>query len=107
MDTVTTGDTGTVFAPLAEGDYYALEQESPSGFRLDPTRHYFTVRDGEVTQKVIENEAISGILVHKISTADGKGIPGVSFILYDSGHTPIDQQTSDDRGYWQTDQGCG
>lgn len=99
VDTVTTGDTGTVFAPLAEGDYYALEQESPSGFRLDPTRHYFTVRDGEVTQKVIENEAISGILVHKISTADGKGIPGVSFILYDSGHNPIDQQTTDDRGY--------
>lgn len=99
VDTVTTGDTGTVFAPLAEGDYYALEQESPSGFRLDPTRHYFSVRDGEVTQEVIANEAISGILVHKISTADGEGIPGVSFILYDRGHNPIDQQTTDDRGY--------
>ena len=99
VDTVTTGDTGTVFAPLTEGDYYALEQESPSGFKLDSTRHYFSVRDGEVTQEVIENEAISGILVHKISTADGKGIPGVSFILYDSGHNPIDQQTTDDRGY--------
>ena len=98
MDTVTTGDTGTVFAPLAEGDYYALELESPSGFCLDPTRHYFTVKDGEVTQEVIANEAISGILVHKISTADGEGIPGVSFILYDSGHNPIDQQTTDDRG---------
>ena len=99
VDTVTTGDTGTVFAPLAEGDYYALEQESPSGFRLDPTRHYFSVKDGEVTQEVIANEAISGILVHKISTADGEGIPGVSFILYDRGHNPIDQQTTDDRGY--------
>ena len=99
VDTVTTGDTGTVFAPLTEGDYYALEQESPSGFKLDTTRHYFSVKDGEVTQKVIENEAISGILVHKISTADGAGIPGVSFILYDSGHNPIDQQTTDDRGY--------
>lgn len=99
VDTATTGDTGTVFAPLDEGNYYALEQESPSGFKLDPTRHYFTVKDGEVTQEVIENEAISGILVHKISTADGVGIPGVSFILYDSGHNPIDQQTTDDRGY--------
>ena len=75
VDTVTTGDTGSVFAPLAEGDYYALEQESPSGFKLDSTRHYFSVKDGEVTQEVIENEAISGILVHKISTADGDGIP--------------------------------
>ena len=99
VDTVTTGDTGTVFAPLAEGDYYAVEQESPSGFKLDSTRHYFSVKDGEVTQEVIENEAISGILVHKISTADGKGIPGVSFILYDSSHNPIDQQTTDNRGY--------
>ena len=99
VDTVTTGDTGTVFAPLAEGDYYAVEQESPSGFKLDSTRHYFSVKDGEVTQEVIENEAISGILVHKISTADGDGIPGISFILYDSGHNPIDQQTTDDRGY--------
>ena len=99
VDTVTTGDTGSVFAPLAEGDYYALEQESPSGFKLDSTRHYFSVKDGEVTQEVIENEAISGILVHKISTADGKGIPGVSFILYDSSHNPIDQQTTDNRGY--------
>lgn len=99
VDTVTTGDTGTVFAALAEGDYYALEQESPSGFKLDSTRHYFSVKDGEVTREVIENEAVSGILVHKISTADGEGIPGVSFILYDETHTPIDQQTTDDRGY--------
>ena len=99
VDTVTTGDTGTVFAPLDEGNYYALEQESPSGFKLDPTRHYFSIKNGEVTQEVIANEAISGILVHKISTADGAGIPGVSFILYDSGHNPIDQQTTDDRGY--------
>ena len=99
VDTVTTGDTGTVFAPLAEGDYYALELESPSGFRLDPTRHYFSVKDGEVTQKVIENEAVSGILLHKVDSTTGDGIPGVSFILYDETHTPIDQQTTDDRGY--------
>ena len=99
VDTVTTGDTGTVFAPLAEGDYYALELESPSGFKLDSTRHYFSVKDGEVTQEVIENEAVSGILLHKVDSATGEGIPGVSFILYDETHTPIDQQTTDDRGY--------
>ena len=99
VDTVTTGDTGTVFAPLDEGDYYALELESPSGFQLDATRHYFSVQDGEVTQEIIENEAISGILLHKVDSTTGEGIPGVSFILYDSGHNPIDQQTTDDRGY--------
>ncbi len=106
VDTVTTGDTGTVFAPLAEGDYYALELESPSGFKLDSTRHYFSVKDGEVTQEVIENEAVSGILLHKVDSATGEGIPGVSFILYDETHTPIDQQTTDDRGYaWFEDLG--
>ena len=99
VDTVTTRDTGTVFAPLAEGDYYALEQESPSGFKLDSTRHYFTVKDGEVTQEVIENEAVSGILLHKVDSATGDGIYGVTFLLYDDTNTPIGQYTSDDRGY--------
>ena len=99
VDTVTTGDTGTVFAPLTEGDYYALEQESPSGFRLDPTRHYFTVRDGAVTQEVIANEAISGILIRKVDSTTGEGIYGVTFLLYDSSNTPIGQYTSDNRGY--------
>ena len=99
VDTVTTGDTGTVFAPLAEGNYYALEQESPSGFKLDSTRHYFSVKDGEVTQEVIENEAISGILLHKVDSTTGEGIYGVTFLLYDDTNTPIGQYTSDDRGY--------
>ena len=99
VDTVTTGDTGTVFAPLAEGDYYALELESPSGFKLDSTRHYFTVKDGEVTQEVIENEAVSGILLHKVDSATGDGIYGVTFLLHDDTNTPIGQYTSDDRGY--------
>ena len=99
MDTVTTGDTGTVFAPLDEGDYYALELESPSGFKLDSTRHYFTVKDGEVTQEVIKNEAVSGILLHKVDSATGDGIYGVTFLLYDDTNTPIGQYTSDDRGY--------
>ena len=99
VDTVTTGDTGTVFAPLAEGDYYALELESPPGFKLDSTRHYFTVKDGEVTQEVIENEAVSGILLHKVDSATGDGIYGVTFLLYDDTNTPIGQYTSDDRGY--------
>ena len=99
VDTVTTGDTGTVFAPLTEGDYYALEQESPSGFKLDATRHYFSVKDGAVTQEIIENEAISGILLHKVDSTTGEGIYGVTFLLYDDTNTPIGQYTSDDRGY--------
>ena len=99
VDTVTTGKTGSVFVTLEDDSYYAVETESADGFKLDNTPHYFTVKDGSCPPLTVTNAPLSGILLHKISTADGKGIPGVSFILYDSGHNPIDQQTTDDRGY--------
>ena len=99
VDTVTTGRDGSVFLALEDNNYYAVETESAEGFRLDPTPIYFTVADGKTTPLTVTNAPLSGILLHKVSTADGKGIPGVSFILYDSGHNPIDQQTTDDRGY--------
>ena len=99
VDTVTTGRDGRAYLPLEDGDYYALETESAKGFKLDDAPIYFTVKDGQITRKTVTNAPLSGILLHKISTADGEGIPGVSFILYGSGHNPIDQQTTDDRGY--------
>ena len=99
VDTVTTGKTGSVFVTLEDDSYYAVETESAEGFKLDNTPHYFTVKDGSCPPLTVTNAPLSGILLHKISTADGKGIPGVSFILYNSGHNPIDQQTTDDRGY--------
>jgi len=70
-----------------------------SKYRLDDTPHYFEVENGETTTLRVTNERLSGILLHKIDSTTGEGIPGVSFILYDSGHNPIGQYTSDDRGY--------
>ena len=99
VDTVTTGESGSVFVTLEDNNYYAVEIESAEGFKLDSTPHSFTIKNGQTTKLTVTNAPMSGILLHKISTADGKGIPGVSFILYDSGHNPIDQQTTDDRGY--------
>ena len=99
VDTVTTGESGSVFVTLEDNNYYAVEIESAEGFKLDSTPHYFTIKNGQTTKLTVTNAPMSGILLHKISTADGKGIPGVLFILCDSGHNPIDQQTTDDRGY--------
>lgn len=99
VDTVTTGKTGSVYVTLEDGSFYAVETESAEGFKLDSTPHYFTVKDGKCPPLTVTNAPISGILIHKISSVDGKGISGVSFLLYDSTNTPIGQYTSDDRGY--------
>ena len=98
VETVTTGRNGTVYLPLESGDYYAVETEAADGFKLDDTPIYFTVKDGETTRKTVTNKAFSGILIHKVDP-DGRGIPGVTFLLYDSGKNPIGQYTSDNRGY--------
>lgn len=99
VDTVTTGKTGSVFVTLEDGSYYAVETESADGFKLDSTPHYFTVQDGSCSPLTVTNAPISGILIHKISSVDGSGIYGVHFLLYDSGHNPIGEYVSDQRGY--------
>ena len=99
VDTVTTDKNGRVFCALEDGAYYAVEIEAAEGFKLDDTPIYFEVENGKTVQLRVTNEAESGILIHKTDATTGKGIYGISFILYDSGHNPIDQQTSDDRGY--------
>ena len=99
VDTVTTRTDGRVYVPLASGSYYAVETKAGKGFQLDSTRIYFIVEDGKTTTKAVTNKAISGILIHKVNAVTGEGIPGVSFLLYDSGNNPIAQETSDDRGY--------
>lgn len=99
VDTVTTGKTGSVFATLEDGNYYAVETESAEGFKLDDSPHYFTVKDGKTTKLTVTNAPISGILIHKISSATGKGIYGVHFLLYDGQKNPIGEYVSDQRGY--------
>lgn len=99
VDTVTTGESGSVFVTLEDNNYYAVEIESAEGFKLDSTPHYFTIKNGQTTKLTVTNAPMSGILIHKISSTTGEGIYGVTFLLYDSTNTPIGQYTSDDRGY--------
>ena len=99
VDTVTTDSTGRVHAALDAGDYYAVEIEAAQGFKLDSTPTYFTITDGKTTTLTVKNKPFSGILIHKTDSITGKGIYGVTFLLYDSTNTPIGQYTSDNSGY--------
>ena len=99
VETVTTGKDGRVHVNLDDGDYYAVETEAAQGFKLDSTPHYFTVEDGKTTTLTVTNKAFSGILIHKTDSVTGKGIYGVTFLLYDASNTPIGQYTSDNSGH--------
>lgn len=99
VKTVTTDTNGRVHVPLDAGDYYVVEIKAGTGFKIDSTPHYFTVKDGETTTLTVTNKRFSGILLHKIDSVTGKGIYGVTFLLYDGSHNPIDQFTTDQDGY--------
>ena len=99
VQTVTTGSDGRVHVKLDAGDYYALETEAKSGYKLDPTPHYFTVQDGKTASVTITNEAFSGIILHKINSVTKEGIYGVKFLVYDQNKNPIGEYTTDDNGY--------
>ena len=100
VGTCTTDENGVIYLPEAENGWYTVtELKAAEGYRLDDTPHRVEVRDGQTATLEITNKAISGILLHKVNAVTGEGIPGVSFLLYDSGNNPIAQETSDDRGY--------
>ncbi len=99
VDTITTGDNGRAFKTLDAGDYYLVEIECPKEYKLDPTPHYFTVNDNGTATVTVTNKAFSGILIHKIDSSTRKGIYGVTFLLYDGNHNPVDQFTTDQNGY--------
>ena len=99
VDTVTTDKNGRVFLSLEDGSYYAVEVEAGKGFRADPTPHYFTVKDGATAKLTVTNNAFTGVLIHKVDSVTGRGIPGVTFLVYDGQMNPIDQVTTDQNGY--------
>lgn len=99
IDTITTDKNGRVFLSLEDGAYYAVEIEAGKGFKVDSTPIYFEVENGKTVSLTVTNKAFSGILIHKTNSMTGKGIQGVTFLLYDSTNTPIGQYTSDNQGY--------
>ena len=96
---ITTDRNGRIHTDLDEGDYYLVELEAANGYKLDPTPEYFTVKDGKTTTVTVTNVPVSGILLHKTDASTGKGLYGVTFLLYDSGNNPVGQYTTDNQGY--------
>ncbi|MCQ4864959.1 SpaA isopeptide-forming pilin-related protein [Pseudoflavonifractor phocaeensis] len=99
VGTYTTDKRGRFHADLEAGNYYALEVYCPKEYKLDYTPRYFTVADGKTTELRVTNKAFSGILIHKIDSTTGKGVPNVTFLLYDRNMNPLDQFVSDQNGY--------
>ena len=100
VDTITTGSDGRVSLQLDAGNYYAVETKCPSGYKLDSTPHYFTMKDGgKGTTLTVTNAAFSGVIIHKIDSVTEEGIYGVKFLVYDQNKNPIGEYTTDDQGY--------
>ena len=96
-----TDRSGQIILSGITGTVIVTEEETIRGYRIDEASHTQTVevRTNDTQQLWFYNTPVSGILIHKISSVDGKEIPGVTFLLYDSTNTPVAQATSDDRGY--------
>jgi len=53
MDLTTGADGTTTSAALTVGDYYALEEQAPAGFQLNPNRFDITLNDGDTAVIIV------------------------------------------------------
>lgn len=88
-----------VIEGLEEGTYMVKETKEAKGYLLDSEAKEVEIKDGKRTTLKVENDPMSSVLIHKIDSVTGEGIPGVKFLLYDSDNEPIGQFETDDEGY--------
>ena len=88
-----------VIEGLEEGTYLVKETKEAKGYILDSEANEVEIKDGKRTTLKVENDPMSSVLIHKIDSVTGEGIPGVKFLLYDSDNEPIGQFETDDEGY--------
>lgn len=88
-----------VIEGLEEGTYLVKETKEAKGYILDSEAKEVEIKDGKRTTLKVENDPMSSVLIHKIDSVTGEGIPGVKFLLYDSDNEPIGQFETDDEGY--------
>ena len=88
-----------VIEGLEEGTYLVKETKEAKGYKLDSEAKEVEIKDGKRITLKVENDPMSSVLIHKIDSVTGEGIPGVKFLLYDSDNEPIGQFETDDEGY--------
>ena len=88
-----------VIEGLEEGTYLVKETKEAKGYKLDSEANEVEIKDGKRTTLKVENDPMSSVLIHKIDSVTGEGIPGVKFLLYGSDNEPIGQFETDDEGY--------
>ena len=99
IGTYTTDNNGLIFIPELDDGWYSVEEvASAKGYLLDGTVHNIEVKDGETALLTITNRKASGILLHKVDSESGAGIPNVKFLLYDDGNNPVGQYETDQDG---------
>lgn len=104
IGTYSTDANGVISLPnLVAGWYIVTETRAASGYLLDATEHRIEVKDGTNATLSVTNKKASSILIHKIDADTGKGIYGVTFVIYDAGKNPIDQVVTDQKGYAYVD----
>ncbi|MDL2272986.1 Cys-Gln thioester bond-forming surface protein, partial [Oscillospiraceae bacterium OttesenSCG-928-G22] len=95
-----TDSRGIIHLPdIGSGWFTATETKNAKGYILDDTVHSIEVTDGKAAVLTITNKKASGILIHKVDSVTGEGIPGVTFLLYDGSNNPLGQYESDQDGY--------
>ena len=96
-----TDKNGQIILSGITGTVVVTEVETIKGYTIDEATRSQTVevRANDTQTLWFYNRPISGILIHKIDSTTGEGIPGVSFLLYDGSHRPVGEYTSDQRGY--------
>jgi len=86
---------------LTDGWYTVTETKAAKGYILDPAQHNVEVKNGVASLR-ITNHRESGILLHKVCSATGRGLYGVKFLISDALNNPIRVETSDQNGYIYT-----
>ena len=90
---------------LDDGWYTIVETRPAKGYLPDPTPRSVEVKNGAASPLRITNRRAASLTIEKTDSITGRGIGGVTFVLYDSGKNPVMQLTTDQSGIASTDAG--